>query len=73
MDEVIGIDEETAIKLINEFNDALEESKKAGHFRYLYQLLEIPKHKIREQRYLCMHYGLFIKQNQIMRAIEDLM
>ena len=71
--EFIGIKQDRAIKLQTEFNDALIEMQKSTlHFQHLLLLLNLPKHTILEQRYLCAMYGVALEHNLIRRTIDNL-
>ncbi len=71
--DMTEIDELTAKRLLDEFNNGLAEiCKSSFHFKHLYLLLNLPKRPIREQRFLCILMGLKMEHNYIMGVLREL-
>ena len=71
--EVVGIDEKRASELSEELSKAIEEARKTTmHIHHVFLLLALSKRPIREQRYLCIRYGMMVMHNQIRVVVDNI-
>ena len=71
MNEVAGISDDRSDELSQEVNDAISASK-SKTWQEVYLRLNLPKKKIREQRYICVLFGLYIqREHDVITLLGD--